>query len=354
MSSFSAPLLIWYAENAREMPWRGIADPYAIWVSEIMLQQTQVATVRPYYVRWMSRFPDVKALAAADQQEVLSCWEGLGYYSRARNLHRAAQEVVDSYRGRLPNTAAGLRELPGIGPYTAGAIASLAFGLDEAVVDGNVARLLSRLFDLETPIDTSAGQKALWGYARTQLPEGRAADYNQGLMEFGSRVCRPRNPLCETCPLQAHCQAFAAGRQTERPVKRLKAKMPHYLVAAAVMRDADKLLITQRPAEGLLGGMWEYPGGKIEAGESLENCLRREILEELGVNVEVGRSLGVYKHAYSHFKVTLHAFECRLPAGQQLQKLAVAELAWVHLDQLSGYPMGKIDRLISIDLQQQQ
>jgi A/G-specific adenine glycosylase len=351
MTSFSKPLLDWYTLNAREMPWRGISDPYAIWISEIMLQQTQVATVRPYYERWMARFPDVRALASAEQREVLTYWEGLGYYSRARNLHKAAQTVVADFGGQLPGSVEALRQLSGIGPYTAGAIASLAFGLDEPVVDGNVARLLSRLFDIELGIDSSAGQKRLWSLAREHLPPGEAADYNQGLMEFGSRVCRPRNPDCHRCPLQRHCLAFAAGHQLDRPVKKAKAKTPHYWVTAAIIRAGDQYLIAQRRLDGLLGGMWEFPGGKLEAGESLETCLAREIREELGAEITVGKPVGVYKHVYSHFKVTLHAFYCYLGKDQHLQKLGVADWTWVQLAQLSDYPMGKIDRSISQDLQ---
>ncbi|MBN2502457.1 MAG: A/G-specific adenine glycosylase [Anaerolineales bacterium] len=342
-------LLAWYRQTARDLPWRGHPDPYAVWVSEIMLQQTRVDTVLSYYVRWMAHFPTIAALAAANQQEVLNLWEGLGYYSRARNLYKAAQIVVAEHDGKLPADVKALEALPGIGRYTARAIASLSFGLDYPVVDGNVKRVLARVFNLETPVDTGVGEKEIWRLAEEHLPAGEAGDYNQALMELGALVCTPRSPDCAHCPLAAECRANALGLQTERPVKKPKVKTPHYTVAGAVIWRDGKVLIAQRPEDGLLGGLWEFPGGKCEDGETLPAALVREIKEELGAEIEVGEELGIYKHAYTHFKVTLHAFICRL-LDSEPHNLEHQAIEWVEPHILPDYPMGKIDRGISQDI----
>lgn len=339
-------LLAWYAENQRELPWRGHPSPYAVWVSEIMLQQTRVETVIPYFHRWMARFPEVEALAAAPQQEVLTCWEGLGYYSRARNLHKAAQIVVETFAGALPSDVATLQTLPGIGRYTAGAIASIAFGQDAPALDGNIRRVFSRLFDISDPVGEPAAERRMWDLAGEHLPAGQAGDFNQALMDLGATICLPKNPRCGSCPLDGDCLAYQAGVQEARPVRKKKQPTPHHLVAAAVIRRDAVVLIAQRPLEGLLGGLWEFPGGKIESGEDLVDGLKREIMEELGVEVEIQGAFGVYRHAYTHFQVTLHAFICRLSDGVP-EARQVADLKWVPLGELVQYPMGKIDRQIA-------
>ena len=345
-TKFSQLLLEWYARHARQMPWRDHPDPYAIWVSEIMLQQTRVDTVTSYYEGWMTRFPTIAALAAASEQEVLRLWEGLGYYSRARNLHRAARIVMEKQGGCLPDQVEALKKLPGIGRYTAGAIASIAFGKDEAALDGNIRRVLSRVFDVDVPARSKEGEDLLWALANENLPHGIAGDYNQALMDLGAVVCLPRKPLCEQCPVRMVCKAFELGNQAERPVKITKAPIPHYIVTAAVIWRDGKVLIAQRPEKGLLGGLWEFPGGKLEQGESLAEGLQREIFEELGVKIGVGASMGVYRHAYTHFKVTLHAFRCEKLDGE-LQCLGVSDFRWIQPRELVAYPMGKIDRMIS-------
>ena len=339
-------LLQWYAMSARRLPWRGSHDPYAVWVSEIMLQQTRVDTVIPYYQRWMELFPSIEALAAADQAHVLHAWEGLGYYSRARNLHLAAQRVAAEFAGYLPQDLRYLQTLPGVGDYTSGAIASIAFGLDETAVDGNIRRVLARVFDVNVPETSPQGKRRFEELARQNLPRGRAGDYNQALMDLGATICTPRTPTCQLCPLAQICKALALGLQEERPVVLPHPQIPHYLVAAAVIRRGDLLLITQRPAKGLLGSMWEFPGGKQEPGETLFQTLQREIVEELGVIIEVGEAFGVYRHAYTHFKITLHAFLCSLMEGEP-QPLQVQSLKWVDVEELENFAMGKVDRLIS-------
>jgi A/G-specific adenine glycosylase len=343
-------LLNWYAVNARQLPWRGHPDPYAVWVSEIMLQQTRVETVIPYFQRWMERFPDISSLAAAEQQEVLASWEGLGYYSRARNLHRAAQILASQYHGEMPRDLKTLRSLPGVGRYTAGAIASIAFGMDVPTLDGNIRRVLARFFNVQIPARSKDGEARLWELATINLPQGRAGDYNQAMMDLGASICTPRHPDCAHCPLAAHCAAFALGVQEHLPILPARVAVPHYTVAAAVIQRDGKVLIAQRPLEGLLGGLWEFPGGKLQAGEDLATCLKREIHEELGAEIEVGEPIGVFRHAYTHFRVTLHAFGCALQVGEP-RNLEHNALAWVAIAELPNYPMGKLDRLIAQQLQ---
>lgn len=339
-------LLDWYAREGRSLPWRGHPQPYAIWVSEIMLQQTRVETVIPFFERWMELFPTVHDLANAPQQAVLAAWEGLGYYSRARNLHKAAQMVVERFAGQLPAQREALQTLPGIGAYTAGAIASIAFGKDEAALDGNIRRVLARLFAVRIPARSPAGEKELWNLARRCLPAGRAGDFNQALMDLGTALCTPRAPRCLVCPLCDLCLARQAGLQEELPVLPARTRGPHLTVAAAVIQRRGRVLLAQRAQNDLLGGMWEFPGGTVEEGESLPAALQREIIEELGTTIEVGAPFGAYNHAYTHFRVTLFAFLCHL-TGPEPQPLEADQLRWVTPSALDDFPMGKIDRQIA-------
>ncbi len=351
LTELSRGLLEWYDREQRRLPWRGHPDPYAVWVSEIMLQQTRVETVIPYFERWLQRFPTPEALASASEQEVLAVWEGLGYYSRARNLHRAAQEVVGRFGGRLPANRAELQELPGIGAYTAGAIASIAFGLDEAALDGNIRRVLARVCAVRIPARSPAGERALWQLARDHLPPGRAGDYNQALMDLGAMVCLPRSPNCLLCPLLNLCEARNLGLENELPLLAPRPAVPHLTVAAAVIVREGRVLIARRPNDELLGGMWEFSGGTLEEGETPEVALVREIAEELGAGIRVGEPLGVYRHAYTHFKVTLHAFRCNLTEeSPEPRALEASELRWVLPAELADFPMGKIDRQIALRL----
>ncbi len=349
-SSFQNRLLTWYGKHARDLPWRETKDPYRIWVSEIMLQQTRVETVIPYYTRWMTVFPSLLSLAKAKEDQVLSVWEGLGYYSRARNLHRASKIVAEEHQGKLPRDLISLQSLPGVGRYTAGAIGSIAFGIDAPVLDGNVRRVYARYFNISTPIQTAVTERAFWQIAQNLLPPGRSGEFNQALMELGALICQPKNPDCNICPLADGCLANKLNLQESLPVRKKKSPIPHLQVTAAVLQENGKVFLAKRPPDGLLGGMWEYPGGKQENNETLPESLRREILEELSVPITVGEPLGVYHHAYTHYKVTLHAFHCSLES-RELQLTFHTESAWVSLDSLSNYPMGKLDRLISLKLQ---
>jgi len=316
-----------------------------------MLQQTQVKSVIPYFTRFINALPTIEALAAAPLDDVLKLWEGLGYYSRARNLQRAARVIVSEHGAEMPSEVGDLLKLPGIGPYTAGAIASIAFGRAVPVLDGNVIRVFARLLDMDEDISHSATREKLWRIADEWLPAQEAGEYNQALMELGQRVCRPRNPRCGDCPIRAHCRARSAGTQDQRPRRAKRAPTPHYDVTAGLIRDErGRLLIAQRPLDGLLGGLWEFPGGKVEAGERLADCLKRELREELAIEVDVADLFTVVDHAFTHFKITLHAFNCRyrgaLPPFDEPQTLGVKRWEWVTEAQLADYSFGKADRMV--------
>ncbi|MHC4520399.1 MAG: A/G-specific adenine glycosylase [Planctomycetota bacterium] len=335
-AAVTRPLRAWFRKRARDLPWRRTDDPYAIWISEIMLQQTQVATVLPYYERFLLRFPTVEKLARARLDTVLKLWEGLGYYGRARNMHRAAKDVIKRFDGRLPGTKDELLALPGIGAYTAGAIASIAFGQREPVVDGNVTRVLCRLFRIREDPKQAAIHKEIWSVAGRLLPKSRPGDFNQALMELGSEVCLPRRPLCDVCPLEGACQARLHGEETSLPIRRAKKPIPHYTVAVGVIYRNGLVLIDKRKPEGLLGGLWEFPGGKKETGESLEDALRREVREELSIRIWVKRQLATVDHAYSHFRIRLHAFECAYVSGE-VRCLHCTDFKWVRPADLRRY-----------------
>ena len=338
-------LLAW-AETALEpLPWRGERDPYRIWVSEIMLQQTRRETVVPYYRRFLERFPTLQALASADLQDVLKVWEGLGYYARARSLHAAARRVVDEFGGQLPADRHQLLSLPGIGAYTAGAILSLAFGQDEPVLDGNVQRVLCRLAFVRENPDRPSVLRDLWATARSILVPGQAGRVNEALMELGATVCVRRAPRCPVCPLADLCCAHQAGAEETVPASSRRDPVPHRQVTAAVILRPDRVLVAQRQPDDLLGGLWEFPGGTCEGEESLDACLRREISEELGVEIAVGPQIAALPHAYTHFRLTLHVFLCRLVAGEP-RALQCADWRWVTLAEAAVLPMSVLDRRV--------
>jgi A/G-specific adenine glycosylase len=339
-SRLATRLLNWYRQQGRSLPWRGHPDPYAVWVSEIMLQQTRVEAVIPYFEKWMQLFPTVRDLASASEQDVLNAWEGLGYYSRARNLHKAAKIVVEQYNGELPRDLNALRALPGIGRYTVGAIASIAFNMDEPTLDGNLRRVFARLFDVSEPADSPAGEEILWSLAAEHLPKGQAGDYNQALMDLGASICLPKNPRCLLCPLMETCKARINGTQEQRPVLKPKKGTPHYVHAAGVILQDGKVLLAKRPSKGLLGGMWEFPNGRVD-GEPAE-WLETVLGAGYRLKVQRNEALRTVQHAYTHFRVTVQAFRCEL--------LSISEnesLKWVELEKLEDYPMGKVDRQIA-------
>lgn len=323
-SAVRTALLGFFDARARPLPWRETSDPYAIWVSEIMLQQTRVETVIPYWERWMERFPHVDALASAEEGEVLKAWEGLGYYSRARNLRRGAAVVRDRFGGDLPRAPETLREVPGIGPYTAGAVASIAFGVATPAVDGNVRRVLARLLDEPKPTDAWLRDRA-----GELVDPDRPGDFNQALMELGATVCTPRSPNCTGCPVATACAARAAGTVDERPEPKKRKPVPARVFAVrvdVVVGDGGqwKVRMRQRPSEGLLGGMWEFPAREMteEKGEAL-----------FGAAVGPGEALDPVAHVFSHFRAEYHARVRELPAAEP------SEGRWVGEDEIESLPL---------------
>ncbi len=341
-TSIVRQLLPWFRRHARALPWRRRRTPYRVLVSELMLQQTRADQAAPYFERFIRRFPDWRALAAADEADVLKAWEGLGYYARARNLRRLAQWIVNKGGGRLPKSVDALRRLPGIGPYTAAAVGSLAFGLDAAAVDGNVRRVLARVFELSAPRGVSLEAECR-RLAADLLPKGRAGAFNEAMMELGAVVCLPRAPRCTDCPLRGVCRSAATGTPEQYPRRAPRKRVPHYVVGAAVTLDArGRALIAQRKSEEMLGGLWEFPGGKIEPGETMAECIARELKEELGIEIEVGERLTVVRHAYSHFTIELHAHFARRIRGRP-RRIHCADFAWVPVARLRDRPFSRAD-----------
>ncbi|MDX9788164.1 MAG: A/G-specific adenine glycosylase [Desulfobacterales bacterium] len=330
----------WYQEHKRPLPWRETRNPYCIWVSEVMLQQTQVKTVIPYYVTFISRFPDVASLAEADLHEVLKLWEGLGYYARARNLHRAAKIVAESHKGIVPDDYAAFRALPGVGEYIAAAVLSIAFSQPHAVVDGNVKRVLARLACIETPVNQAAGHREFNAYAQTLLDRQSPETFNQAMMELGALICKPEIPDCLQCPLNADCLS-CRKKVVARYPRRIKARRtPTHSIAVAVIWRNGKVLITQRAPDGLLGGLWEFPGGKVKAKETSIEACKREVKEETGLSIEVMAPLTRVKHAYTHFKIEMDVFICRY-AGGRVRLSGPVAFRWVTLGELNQYPFPK-------------
>jgi A/G-specific adenine glycosylase len=332
-------LVGWFESGQRDLPWRRSYQPYAVWISEIMLQQTQVKTVLPYYDRWMRRFPDIRAVADAPEEEILKLWEGLGYYSRARNIQKTARLLIREHQGDLPRDHRALLDLPGIGRYTAGAIMSVAFNEDFPLVDGNVERVLARVFEIDSPLGEQGTRQALWRIAERLVPPGRARPFNQGMMELGALVCLPKNPLCPECPIQGECASFASGTVNQRPVPgRKRAPSPIDVAVGILVRGDGRILIQKRPPTGLMPHLWEFPGGKVQDGEGPDAALIREFLEELELRVHRLDRLATLRHSYTSFRVTLHAFFCEPVAkGQKPVPHAAVDIRWVTPEELRLY-----------------
>ncbi len=333
-----AKLLAWYAVHQRTLPWRVRRDPYAVWVSEIMLQQTRIETAVPYYRRFLSRFPDVHALAKARVDSVLKIWQGLGYYRRARDMHRAAREILRRFPdGSLPSDYAELRTLPGMGDYTAAAVASIAFDQPVAAIDGNVQRVMSRFLAIDEPLGTAANRHRIAGFLAPVLKRVPPSVFNQAVMELGALVCRPMQPACADCPLSGACRARQTGRTHLLPVRSPRRAVGHERVVVALIQRGDGcLLIARRPTGKMFGGMWELPGGKVRPGETQIAALHREIGEELGVRVRILGRRSPVRQTYSHFRVTVTPYDCLITGGSP-RPLAATALRWADCRMLARY-----------------
>lgn len=325
VNMFVNDLLSWYRENKRDLPWRKTDDPYRIWVSEIMLQQTQVATVIPYYEQFLQKFPTVFDLAEADEQIVLKQWEGLGYYSRARYLHEAAKEVVNKHAGIIPNDKKEISKLKGIGPYTCGAIMSIAFNKPEPAVDGNVMRVLSRILLIDDNIAEAKTRKKFEKIVDKLISKDDPSSFNQGLMELGALICTPKSPLCLHCPVRDHCQAFQANVQTELPVK-TRAKRPRIepYIVVIIKNEDNSLLIEQRPNEGLLANMWQFP--MVKVSEIGINEIERWVNDTYNISTRLGKCLGDVKHIFSHKVWELTIYEMSVCSKRNEQCVNMNEL----------------------------
>ncbi len=336
-TSFNETLLPWYTQHRRNLPWRQTTDPYAIWLSEIMLQQTQVDTVIPYYHRWLRRYPTIEAVAEAELESLLKLWEGLGYYQRCRHFWEAAKQVRNRFRGKIPQRYDDFRSLPGVGDYTAAAVLSIAFGQPYPVLDGNVKRFMARYRGIR--YFTPTNLRRITAFLANQIRQNNPGDFNQAIMEIGARICRPRKPLCADCPVQSTCRAFARGQVESYPRKTVKKPIPEEEVVVGLLWKDNRFLITRRKETGHLGGLWELPGGKVEAGEALEAALKREFWEECGVNISVGNRVGVVRHAYSHFKIHLTLFHCYPLKGTTVSP--IQPFRWIFPSDINSYPFPK-------------
>jgi A/G-specific adenine glycosylase len=330
---FQTKLKSWYTAHHRDLPWRRERDPYKIWVSEIMLQQTTVQAVIPYFIRWMELFPDMFTLSKAPLQKVLKAWQGLGYYQRAKNLHQAAKIIMRDFGGQIPQNYDDLRNLPGFGPYTTAAVLSIAFDKPFLTIDANTRRVLMRLL--------KRAQKAAPGIDRNLqhvfapiLPQRHPGIFNQALMELGSLVCRSKNPQCLLCPLPEFCSAYKSGEQEVIPIpeKRSYKKIDAVI---GIIEKKGKFLIQKRPSSGLLADLWEFPGGKIKKRETAEQALKREIKEEIGGEIFQERFLTKVRHSYTQYQVSLHAYSCSLKKNPILDR---TRHRWVSLKGLRQYP----------------
>ncbi len=312
--SFRENLLSWYQVHRRTLPWRDNYNPYHTWIAEVMMQQTQMDRGVAYFQRWMDRFPDIASLAKASEEDLLKAWEGLGYYRRVRNIQAAARIIMERHGGVFPNTYTAILDLPGIGPYTAGAIASTAFNQDMPCVDGNVERVLSRVFNIDTPVRQEPAKSQILQLAQKLIPPGQARDFNQAIMELGALVCR-KVPACSACPLYEQCESRHLGLAKKRPVPGRKATITRLDMVTGILIRSNHIFVQRRREDDIWGGLWEFPGGCVDPGESLEQAIVREWQEETGFTVRPVRRLVTIRHSYTTYRITLTAFLLDLMAS---------------------------------------
>ena len=336
-------LLAWFDRCRRDLPWRRTRDPYTIWVSEVMLQQTQVATVLRYFERFLEAFPTLRALAAADEQEVLRQWQGLGYYRRARDLHRAARHLVAHHEGRIPDDPGLLGAVPGIGRYTLGAVLSQAFERRLPVVEANTRRLLCRLFGLRDSPERGPVRRRLWEIAAALLPRGRVGDFNQALMELGALVCTPAAPGCRGCPVAGDCVARRLGLQGQLPARAVRKEPVAVREAAVAVYRGGQLLVVQRPEEGRWAGLWEFPRGPVAAGEADEEAAARVLSQRTGVRARLGPELATLRHSVTHHRITVVCFEATYRGGR-FRSGSYRQGAWLGQEGLGELPVSAPQR----------
>lgn len=334
---FRQTLLDWFKQNQRKLPWRETKNPYDIWVAEVMLQQTQVKKVLAYYQKFIQQFPDVQTLAKANQQQVLKAWEGMGYYARARNLHQAAQLIVNEHGGKIPEDYYEFKKLPGVGEYIAAAVLSQSFDAPYAVNDGNVKRVLSRLLLIDSPVNLASSKKIFNAQADKLLDRQQPGNFNQAMMEIGAIVCRPKNPNCENCPVTLYCKGYQSRQQAIYPVSIREKRTPEHHIAVGIIAKDDKILIIQRPSSGLLGGLWEFPGGRVRSGQNAAQACRSKIKEKLNLDVDATVWLTRIHHGYTHFRIKLDVFECRLNSGNIVLS-GPADFRWITLTEIDQFP----------------
>ncbi len=337
LQRFRNNLLNWFRINQRKLPWRETKNPYHIWISEVMLQQTQVKKVLQYYQRFCEKFPDVKTLAEANLQQLLKAWEGMGYYARVRNLHKAAQIIIAEQGGMIPESYDELKKLPGAGEYITAAVLSQAFNAPYAVVDGNVKRVLSRVLLINKPVNLASSQKIFKDQAHVFLDKRSPGMFNQAMMELGATICRPQNPKCGICPIALYCEAYKLNQQAKYPVSIQAKATPEYHIAVGIIYKNSRVLIIQRQTTGLLGGLWEFPGGRVSQEESAEQVCCRKIKEKLNLDVEVTGLLTRIYHAYTHFKIIMDVFNCRIKSGQ-ISLNGPADCRWSDAAEIDQYP----------------
>jgi len=338
MNKLQKNILAWFQDHARDLPWRKTYYPYHVWISEIMLQQTQMDRVVAYFNKWMKRFPGIDSIAVAGEEEVLKLWEGLGYYSRARNIIKTAKLLSDDYDGALPADHKELMGLPGIGPYTAGAIMSIAFNREYPLVDANIERVFARLFNLDKPVKNKKTHTFIWEKAGELIPQGRARQFNQALMELGALVCIPQNPRCKICPIRTDCLAFSLNLVNKRPVLQAPPKTIFIEMATGIVKHNGRIFIQKRKSKGVWANLWEFPGGRLEPGETPEMALVREYMEETELSVGRLKKITAVQHSYTIYRVTLHCYFCTLLDDRYEPVLHSAqEYRWVESKELSNY-----------------